>query len=415
MSFPYADLLASAGSPAQPRLAAMQRFQALGWPRTRDEAWKYTDLRLLQGSLARLSATAGSLDESWLAQQYLLDGKQADRVVFVDGRYAGQLSQLSSAIAAHLQMAPELTAAPPAHGSAALSELNRALAQGGLNLNLPAGLRIDRPLYCVYVSSADDQRAVALRSRIQLGAGAGLTLIEHFVGTGSGFTSVDGQGHLAPGAAVNLIRIQQEAASRHHLAQASWSVDREARLQQIHIDLGGRLVRQSSHVDLTGPGADTGYYASGILSGRQHLDHHLTIAHSAPQGRSRVQARGISNDGARNVFSGRIIVAPGAQQSDSAQMLRNLLLSDQAEADARPELEIFADDVKCAHGATVGRLDESALFYLRSRGIDESQARTLLTISFAEEILQYLPLSELRESLATRIEQRLNPTASPPA
>lgn len=370
------------------RRAQFERFAAAGFPTARLEEWHYTDL-------APLAARSFALAEPAAAgHAELLPG--ADHLVYVNGRLD---ADHSSAAQRHGD--------PPAVGASddSVSALNGAFAGGGLDLRLGRGERLPRPLQVLVVGVAGAVPAmVHQRHRIELGENAEATVIFQFQGRSGGRlgTQVIGIG-LAAGARLTLYRLQDEQADATLLTRIDARLGRDSSLQSVSVDSGSGLVRHDFNVDLAEPGAEA------ILSGLYqpepggHTDNHTRVVHSAPHCRSREHFRGVIEARAKAVFNGKVIVQPGAQKTDSEQHVANLLLSKKAEVNAKPELEIYADDVKCAHGATVGQLDDTALGYLRSRGIDAATARAMLLRAFATAVLERIGIAELRRQAETRL------------
>ncbi|ROR32595.1 Fe-S cluster assembly protein SufD [Inmirania thermothiophila] len=396
---------------AHPELAALRR-RALdraverGLPTPRDEDWRYTDLRpLAQAELAFVAEGGGAEIElaPWRIED--LDGA---RLVFADGRLVPALSDLGGAagvrvapLASLADSAPEsLVAALGADAEGdALPALNLALATDGLVLELDDGVALEAPVHVLYIATGE-ARAAHLRNLLRLGRGARATVIEHHVSLaeGAAYTNVVTDVVLAEAARLAHYRIQEPERgyryTRTRVRQAAGSG-----LAAFTATFGGRITRNEILVDLEGEGARCELDGLTVLRGRDHADHHTRIEHRTPEATSRELYKGILDDRARTAFTGRVVVHPGAQQTDAEQANHNLLLSGEAEADARPQLEIYADDVRCSHGATVGQIDPRALFYLRSRGIDEASARILLTYGFAEELLERIPLPAIRRRL----------------
>ena len=407
------------------RTAALERFAEQGVPLTRLEDWKYTNLAQLE----RKPLPVALADEATLPSLAHLKSlavlpDAAHFLVFVDGHFAPSLSHhslpanvragaLASRIAdqpeAGLPLAPaaspaDLSAAsrvsPPPSGSAALAvalagetssalvSLNLAFSADGLDLVIPAGEHIAETIVVLYVS-ATPERSVFPASRIHLGKGARATLLEQHVSVHDmpGVDTVVERISLDAGAELHHIKVQQEGARHVHLADTSAILAEHARLRSLVLALGGQLGREDLRITLAGPHAHVELDGLYMPNRRMHLDHHTMIHHASPDCSSRQTYRGILDDAGRGVFNGRVVVAREAQHTDAQQSNANLLLSDNAEIDTKPQLEIFADNVKCSHGATVGQLDPAELFYLRSRGLDESAARALVTFAFAARSL----------------------------
>ncbi|HEY0974785.1 MAG TPA: Fe-S cluster assembly protein SufD [Solimonas sp.] len=279
-----------------------------------------------------------------------------------------------------------------------LDALNRAFAAGGLDRSIAANTKLEEPL-------RPENRAHQ-RHRLKLERGAEATLILNTSGD-MPFQTIFADIELEAGSRLHLIRISDAGADAHRLTRVKLRVARDACADVVTVDLGGKLSRHDLHVDLAEPGASV--YLHGLYApvGKGHVDNHTWIEHRAPHCISRESFRGIARDQAHAVFNGMIRVHKDAQKTDSEQRVANLILSPGAEINAKPELEIYADDVKCAHGATFGQLDDQAMFYLRSRGVPEALARTLLTCTFAHEVLRHIRPDGVRERVTKRLLRQL--------
>ncbi len=388
----------SAGLPVAERQArgdALQRFLDIGLPSTDEEAWKYTDFSKLAGESVSLTEPGPSPDLS----AWQIAGAQTQ--VWLNGSADAQ----NDAAAAPLRDAPGDDTAHP--GFAAL---NAAFARPGLQLDLPAGTTRSQPLQALFVTQPQhDGAMVHLRHRIRLADNASATVLLHDVGLNecTRWVTQTLELELGANAQLQLIRLQDESTGTRGWFQASAQLHAGARLNALQIDFGGAMVRNDWRVRLLAPQAFAALHGLFAPTGRSHVDNHTLIEHLAPHCTSREYCRGLAWERAQAVFNGKIVVHPGAQKTDSEQRLANLLLSKHAVINAKPELEIYADDVKCAHGATFGRLDPTALFYLRTRGVPEAAARALLTFSFANEILQRITWPELRQAVSTRFLARM--------
>lgn len=381
----------AAGLPDAQRAARQEqlgRFLAAGFPTPRSEAWHYTDLAALN-ERQFVPAAAGELPP---AVELLAD---AERLVYVNGRLD---SAHSTATALHGDN-------PAADNGDAVSALNAAFASGGLQLNLGRNERLPRPLQVLLAGVADAAPAmVHQRHRIELGENAEATVLFQFLGRDGGrFGTQTIDVRLAAGARLILYRVQDETADATLLTRIDARLGRDSRLEAVAVDCGGGLVRHEFNVVLAEVGAEATLSGLYMPAAGGHVDNQTRISHAAPHCRSRELFKGIVDARARAIFVGKVVVQPGAQKTDSEQRVANLLLSRKAEVNAKPELEIYADDVKCAHGATVGQLDEKALEYLRSRGIGADEARALLLHAFGVEVLERIGIPALRRSLASRL------------
>jgi Fe-S cluster assembly protein SufD len=257
----------------------------------------------------------------------------------------------------------------------------------------------------VHVLFVSTQPGVSSTPRVLVVArtGSDCTLVEDYLALHEGayLTNAVSEIALGPSARVRHVRLQRESKAAYHIAACGVRLQRDAQFESVSVALGGRISRYSLNVTQAGEGAECRIDGLALIDGRQLADTHSTLDHTRPDGRSRQLHKCIVGGGAHAVFNGKIFVREGAQRTDSSQQSRNLLLTDKAHVDTKPQLEIFADDVKCAHGATVGQLDADQVFYLKSRGLSEAAARDLLTFAFAAEIVERVPVP----SLARRLEQ----------
>jgi Fe-S cluster assembly protein SufD len=419
----HAAQLAGAQVPwlARRRRDAIEQFAARGFPTRSDEDWKYTDVRPLAlqrfGSAPRVAVDAAAL------APYLFD---AHRLVFVDGRYAPALSSRSGvprgvrlgSLAEHLRSAPDALEArlgryvgAARHGFAAL---NLAFAEDGAVIEIARGVDLERPIQLLFVANGAKDTARHLRHLIAFGDGARAAVIESHVALAPGATFATGAAEIELGAGSELThyRLVRNGAAAAQIDATHVQQGRDSRYAAHAVTLGGRMLRHELDCALAAEGAACCYNGLYVISGQAHVDTQTRIDHFAPHTTSREWAKGVLDGESRGVFSGRIVVHPHARRSDAAQHVRNLLLSPTAEADSRPQLEIYADDVKCAHGAATGSLDPDQMFYLRSRGLDARRARQLLVYAFAGDVLARLPLEALRRKLIRQLSEQLLPEAN---
>lgn len=411
----FAATLASAAEDADAeRRRAFDRFLAAGFPSTRSEDWRYTDLKPIRDrefEFAPPAPAAATLERvrARLAESGLCTSGEPC-AVFVDGHHVSALS--ATAAAAGLAIEPLRPPAPavaePARAHP-LAALNAAFARGAVSIRVPEGGSPEAPLHLVFVGSGEPDLAVQPRIAIELAPRAKLTVVMHFLdcGADSGWTNAVTRIVQQPGSELVLYRLQDHDAAQFHTSLVDAELGADARLEAGLFDAGGRLVRHDIDVRLAAPGAHVELYGVALAFAGQHVDNHLRIDHAAPRTFSGQAFRAIAGRQGRGVFSGKVVVHRDAQGIDARQRSDNLLLSEQAEIDTKPELEIYADNVKCSHGATVGELDEEQLFYLRARGVDEDAARGLLTFAFANAILERIGLEALRSRVADRIAARL--------
>jgi len=398
------------------RRNAIERFAEHGLPTTRDEDWKYTNVAPVARrpfALALPNANA-RVDVG----PFVLAGVEAHRLVFIDGHYAPALSEVGAlpagvtlgSLAEALDGTPE--ALEPmlrdARRHTIFAALNTAFMTDGVYLRIARGVALDRPVHALFVSTASDA-AIHPRNLIVAGERAQMTLIEQYVGLdeAASFTNAVTQIVAGAEASVAHYKLQQENGRALHIAGIHAAQARASRFASHSIALGAVLSRQDLTTTFDAQGCDAELNGLFLAGGRQHVDHHTRIDHAQPHGRSRELYKGVLDGGARGVFNGKVVVHPGAQRSDAHLASHNLLLSRTAEIDTKPELTIDADDVKCAHGATVGQLDDDALFYLRARGVDEPMARALLTYAFAHDVIERVRVASLRDVVERALFQRL--------
>ena len=402
------------------RRRGAERFATLGFPDSSNEAWRFTSVRPIVDRVFITDRTSDSRVSADDVQSVVAAG-DAPRIVLVDGVYSASLSRLNGlpaglsvrSLADGIANSPELVKGLLTASVGATDDAFAALGAGFLNdgavTQVTRGTHLTEPLFIVYVSAGAPDLATFPRTLIALEREAEATIVEAYVGLGSGAYLTNALTHttLGEGARLRHYRIQLEDAEASHIATNSWTLSRDASLESSSFAFGARLARHQLVGVLNGSNASLTLDGLSILSGVQHGDHHTTIDHAQAHCESHEVFNGVFAGEARGVFNGRIIVRPGAQRTDSKQTSNNLLLSEHARADTQPQLEIYADDVKCTHGATLGPLDETALFYLLSRGLDRAEARNALTYGFAAEILGRVSDPEVRAQLDRIVKRAL--------
>jgi Fe-S cluster assembly protein SufD len=406
------------------REAARARFGALGLPTTKLEDWRFTIL----GALAAIPFGPPRLDGSATAAAMVGGAPRigAIRVVLVNGKIRGDLAVRSAlpagayvgSLATAIAELPERVR-PHLGRLAAIDEqafvaLNTAQMEDGVFVDLPAGAVLAEPIEIVHVAEADGSPVAAHpRLLVLAGAGARATIVETFAGRGSEATLTNAVAELvlADGAEIAHHRFQDEPERAFHLASVHVEQGASARYLGHGLALGAALSRTEVRARLTGEHASCALSGLYMAKGTQLVDNLSVIEHAVPHCSTTENFKGILDGKSRGVFSGRIRVLPGAQKTKAQQMNSNLLLSDDAIVDTKPQLEIFADDVKCGHGGTVGQLDDTSLFYLRSRGLPEADARGLLIYAFAAEMVEIAPEGPLRELSRALVAARLPASA----
>jgi Fe-S cluster assembly protein SufD len=391
-----------------------------GLPGPRDEQWKYTDLRRF-GSRHFAAAAPGPQLAAQDLEARLIAASGWHRLVLVDGRFHAELSTplptarhvavgtLATSIAERPDRVATWLASHAAPAAPLFAAINAAFSDDGIVIELEAEGEIAEPVYVVHVGTARD-RATMRHARVIVDAGPGsrMMLIEHHVtlGRADAFDTVVTDLRLAADARIEHYRIQEQHARSYHFARVEAHAAERAHLSDYRVALGKGFDRTDIDVQLEGPGAHATLNGLFMVDESAHVDTHTRIDHAAPETTSAEDYRGIACERGRGVFNGKVVVRPGSQKIVARQSSHNLLLSADAEIDTKPELEIYADDVKCSHGATTGQLDPGALFYLRSRGIGEHDARALLTRAFAASVVESMSLGPVREHLERKLYQR---------
>ena len=415
------QLPAAFSSPAlawlnQLRANAVDRVGALTVPTTRDEEWRFTDISPLTKQSFQPVRTTSRLQAADVERFYLAEA--ATRLVFVDGVYAPQLSSVARDLGV---VVSNLSAAVSAHAAAiephlgrhtefqdnVFAALNTAFLHDAALIVVPRDASVAVPVHLLFIAT---QKAAASYPRCLLVAESGstVTVVEDYVALQEEayFTNAVTEIALADNARVNHIRVQRDSGPAFHIANCAVSLAHASRYQSVSVALGARISRYNLNVPLAAEGAECAIDGLALIAERQLADTHTCIDHAKPHGTSRQLHKCIVGGAAHAVFNGKIMVRPGAQRTDSSQSSRNLLLTGKAHVDTKPQLEIFADDVKCAHGATVGQLDNEEVFYLKSRGLSDVAARNLLTYAFGAEIIDRIPIASLKHRLEqTVLEQ----------
>ncbi len=412
----------ASGAPAwlkELRDRRIARFGELGFPTTKQEAWRFTSVAPLTETAFDLAHPALRLPTPDAIKPFLLS--DGPRLVFINGFLARSLSTpllgdvRLDGLAQTLVDAPDLVRqhlskyAP--FVDRPFAALNTAFVRDGAFVHVPAKMTIDEPIQLLFLATPADRARLVTHPRnlIVLEREARATVVETYAALGGGvyWTNAVTEVVVGDGARVDCYRVQRESDRAYHVAVTDVHQGRDTTVNVHAVSFGAALARHDLRGTLAGPGGYLILNGLYLLAGEQHADHHTAIDHAAPHCESHEYFNGVLDGRSRGVFNGRIIVRPGAQKTDSKQTNNNLLLSADAHADSQPQLEIYADDVKCTHGSTVGPLDPKALFYLRSRGIGEAEARRLMTYGFAAEILNRMDVAPLRAQLDGIVRARL--------
>jgi len=430
-SFKRLEKRLAAGSPSwlhEIRREAIESFAEKGFPTTRLEEWKNTNLAPV-AALRRESAAslAGRIRRQPIADL------GCPRLVFIDGRFSNELTTLESlpkgaragSLAEVLATDGRLLEDHLARYAAdykdhALVALNTAFIEDGAFLEVPKGVVLEKPIYLLYLSGTAGLPTVSYpRNLIILGRESQAEIIEGYLGydvasprkaedaVSPAFTNTVTEIAVGEGAVLQYHRIQQQHDTAFHFGRLQIHQERSSSVTTHSVAMGGALVREEVKSVLDGEGAETTLNGLYVVTGRQHIDNQTTLDHVKPHCSSREVYKGVLDGESSAVFNGKIIVRKDAQKTDSKQSNKNLLLSEKAIIDTKPALEIYADDVRCTHGATIGQIDPEAVFYLRSRGIGREEARDLLTYAFANDVLESIRYEPLRERLREGLSARL--------
>jgi Fe-S cluster assembly protein SufD len=411
--------LPGAGKVADTRRQAFEAYERIGLPHRRIEDWKYTDLRVLMREVLPLAASpdAAALTRAGAALKlHAIEGVR--RLVLVDGVFAPKLSDLSnlekglgvSTLREVLETgdAPQLFALDTSNPMVAL---NSAMMTDGLVIDVADGTVLTQPLHIVHIAGGNVPAAMFTRSLLNVGKAAGATLVESFIAADGAAKIYQAHDSLVisigDGARLDHVRLIEDSREAFNISSSVVTLGAQAHFNTFGMTSGSLVSRYQAVIKVAGEGSQVETNGVNLLNGRQHADTTLFLDHAVSNCSSREVFRAVLDDRGHSVFQGRIIVRPDAQKTDAKMMTRALLLSDEAEADNKPELEIFADDVTCGHGATTGALDESLLFYLRARGLSEKAAQALLIQAFVGEAIESIIDDNLRELAIAAAERWL--------
>jgi Fe-S cluster assembly protein SufD len=405
------------------RKTAMTSFEKLGFPTVHDEEWRFTNVAAIAKKTYKPAGVASQKLAAKKIQPWILGQWKSYRLVFVNGVFSAELSALQSlpsgvilgglsqAVNTHQGLLEPHLARYATFEKEAFSALNTAFLHDGAFIYIPKGVVLDKPIHVLFTTTIDSQDSPVShpRSLIIAESSSQAQVLESYVGLGNGtyFTNAVTEVFAGENARVDHYKFQRESVEAFHVSTFQAQLNRDANVSNYSISLGGALVRNNVNIVLNGEGAEATLNGFYLVNGSQHVDNHTCIDHAKPHCNSFELYKGILDGNARAVFNGRIIVRQDAQKTDSKQTNKNLILSEDAIANTNPQLEIYADDVKCTHGATIGQLDADAIFYLRSRGIDFDSARHLLTYAFASELNNRINIEPLRAELERILFTRL--------
>ena len=391
------------------RMRALKAAGEMGWPGKHDEKWHYSDTRTLRDTIFTQTQVATTPPEVPVP----LTAETSARLVFVNGRYsenlsdmgdlwqAAQMRPLANHLMSNMDRADELI-----RGKDAVTCLNTALMRDGMVLSVPAGVEIDDPVEILHISTDNADAGCHLRHVVELGEGASITLIERYIGDSNRYwTNSVLQARISESANFHHIRLQEEGAKALHTAKVFANVGTDANYTATNVNLGGALSRVEVNVRLMIDGASATLDGVALAATGQSHDTYTQIDHLMPDTTSDQLFRTIADSRGKTSFQGKVVVAKDAQKVEADQSFKALVFDKTAEANAKPELEILADDVKCSHGATIGQLDDKAIFYLTSRGIDPVTARQMLVEAFTADALKAIEFDDVKSVLLERISE----------
>ena len=395
------------------RMRAVERANELTVPTLRDEEWRFTDLSPLYKLSFAPAASTGVVEQSQLDALAIPEART--RLVFVDGHYSAKLSHVAGVDGVSVGNLADLSGADEAIVESHLAKLatfdkdafaavNTAFLRDGAVIHVGRDRLVSTPIHLLFVATRADS-ANYPRVLVIAESGSQCLVVEDYVTTVAGayLTDAVSEFFVADNASISHVKLQREAQAAFHMATTAVKVSSSGRYATWTVAIGGRISRSNLFITQAGEGTDFSVDGLAVIGGRQLADMHSSIDHAHAHGRSRQVHKTVVGGGAHAVFNGKILVRKGAQQTDSGQQSRNLLISGKARVDTKPQLEIFADDVKCAHGATVGQIEADELFYLKSRGLSETAARNLLTYAFAAQIIERIPVKSIVEKLEKTI------------
>jgi Fe-S cluster assembly protein SufD len=406
----------------QLRQSALERFRQGGFPSSKDEDWRFNNLAPITGSNFRLVTADGSAIKAEDLRPYLFAIPGVSTLVFVNGRFAAGLSSavepgtgvtvknLASAFGPHGELIRRHLAQHTTLDKGGFTALNTAFIKDGLFVHVSRGADAGAPIHAVFVTDGRaDGAATYPRNLIVVEEGAKASVIESYVGLASGsyLTNTITEAVVEQGGYLEHLKIQRESEQAYHVGTTHLHQAQDSRSESYSISFGSVFCRNNLDMVLAGPGVDSQLFGMYMGRGKQEVDNHTSILHAHPNCSTREVYKGILDGRSHGIFNGKIYVTPEAQKTDAKQTNRALLLSDTARIDTKPQLEIFADDVKCTHGATVGSLDPMATFYLKSRGIGPVRARKILTYAFAAEVLEEIPHQSVKQELEAVVMSRL--------
>jgi Fe-S cluster assembly protein SufD len=408
------------------RQSAIAKFSELGFPNSKNEEWKYTSIKPLLKHEFKFEKKPVAVTKNTLSG-LVFKGLEKNLLVFVNGVFSEDLStykpaqngviveSLKTAFSNRSGLLNKHIAKYADYQNETFTALNTAFATDGVFIYIPSGTIVETPIHLLNITDSDHANSISNpRNLIIVENDSQVQLIEthNHVGESPYFTNMVSEIILGERAVVDNVVIQDESTASYHIVNKEVHQQKNSTFTSIHVDLGGALVRNNLNIRLKGEYCESHLYGFYLGRGTQHIDSHTVIDHIVPNCNSNELFKGILDDNARGVFNGKVYVRKDAQKTNAFQENKTLILTDDATMNAKPQLEIFADDVKCSHGATVGQLDEDALFYLRSRGIDKEKANAILQYAFANDIFDQIKIEPVKNWLDSILHERLKKTTA---
>jgi len=400
------------------RKEAVEKFSSLPFPTTKDEEWKYTNISPLLAKSFKPADSIPEIPEKFL-DEYLFDTGNFITLVFVNGYFAKEFSNIENlpdgiiieTISEAIKNHPELVLegfSKTASEENIFTALNTALSDHGTFLYVAKNKSIEKPIQILYINEADNI-AVSPRNLFFVNENADVKIIETYTGFGEQtyFTNQVSEFIVKESARVEHVRIQDEQSNAYHVSTLYAEIDKAGNFSSYNINFGGQFVRNNVQAKFNGELAECRLNGLYVTEGNQFIDNHTAIDHAQPNCLSNELYKGILDDTSRAVFNGKVFVREDAQKTNAYQQNKNILLSNEALVNTKPQLEIFADDVKCSHGATVGQLDKEQLFYLKARGINEAEAKAILIYAFASDVVHAISITEVRDHLEALLAKKL--------
>ncbi|MCL4511975.1 MAG: Fe-S cluster assembly protein SufD [Bacteroidetes bacterium] len=403
------------------RKEAIDKFAELDFPNLHQEDWRFTDISpILKHTFTYANKKSTLLPDKKGISRFLFGGMRSHLVVFVNGFYSAELStllplpkgviigSLAEALKSNDGTVNDNISKYATFNDNVFTALNTAFTIDGAYIYIPDNIVIEDPVHILFISHGSEKFISQPRNLIISGKNSQVKIIEHYESVDAGvyFTNSVTEIHAGESSVVDATKVQSENLDAYHVATTEVSLDSNSSYESHAVSLGANIYRHNLNVTLRGEGGDATLAGLYLLSGNQLSDTHSLIDHASPRCTSQEHYKGILDGKSRGVFNGKIMVRKGAQQTNSYQENRNIILSDEAKVDTKPQLEIFADDVKCSHGATVGQLSKESMFYLRSRGIGEEQAKSILIYAFAKDVLKGIKIDEVRSRLENILSER---------